>query len=111
MINMISAACWMQQHVRLFYLFVGPEGIVLVLAGAITKIIHITSPSELYNRISECQDSHSLSASPIGCGVVVLMSEAEGLPWRWGATVAFQEDGSWQNEAEHQRQLRIRQVK
>ncbi len=46
--------------------------------------------------------------------------------WRWssgtdvrdrrvamamGATVAFQEDGSWQNEAEHQHRLRMRQVK
>lgn len=28
-----------------------------------------------------------------------------------GATVAFQEDGSWQNEAEHQRRRRIGQVK
>lgn len=34
-----------------------------------------------------------------------------GVAMEMGATVAFQEDGSWQNEAEHQRQLRIRQVK
>lgn len=83
MINMISAAMLDAAASRLFYLFVEPEVIMLVLAGTITKIIHITSPSYLYNRISECQDSHSLAASPIGCGVVVLMSEAEGLPWRW----------------------------
>lgn len=28
-----------------------------------------------------------------------------------GTTVAFQEDGSWKNEGEHQQRLRIRQVK
>lgn len=29
----------------------------------------------------------------------MLMSEAEGVAMATGATVAFQEDGSWQNEA------------
>lgn len=72
-----------QQCVWMFYLFVEPEVIVLVLAGVITQITQIASPSELQNRISECQGSHSIPPSPIGCGVVVLMSEAEGLPWRW----------------------------
>lgn len=48
----------------------------------------------------ECQDS-VLSRSPIGCGAVVLMSEAKGVAMAMGATVAFQEDGSWQNEADH----------
>lgn len=75
--------CKKQQCVWMFYLSVEPEVIVLILAGVITQITQITSPSELQNRISECQGSHSLPLSPIGCGVVVLMSEAEGLPWRW----------------------------
>lgn len=75
--------CNTQQCAWLFYLFVEPEVIVLVLAGVITQMTQITSPSELHNRIWECQGSHSLPAFPIGCGVVVLMSEAERLPWRW----------------------------
>ena len=58
---------------------VEPEVTVLVLAGVINQI---TSPSESHNKISECQGSHSLPSSPIGYWVVVLMSEAEGLPWR-----------------------------
>lgn len=62
---------------------------MLVLAAVITQITQITSPSELHNRISECQGSHSLLPSPIGCGVVVLMSEAEGLPWRWASRWHF----------------------
>lgn len=41
----------------------------------------ITSATELHNKI-QCQEL-TRSASPIGCEVVVLMSEADGLPWRW----------------------------
>lgn len=37
-----------------------PEVIMLFLAGVITQI---TSPSELHNRISECQGSRSLPLS------------------------------------------------
>lgn len=101
----------MQQRVRMFYLFVEPEIIMLVLAGVITKITQITSPSELHNRISECQDSHSvfpLSHWLWSGGTDV---RGRGVSMEMGATVAFQEDGSWQNEAEYQRRLRIRQVK
>lgn len=54
----------------------------------------------------ERQDS-PLSRSPIGCGAVVLMSEAEGVAMAMGATVAFQEDGSWQNEADHRGAAKI----
>lgn len=74
--------CNKQQCAWRFYVLVELEVIVLILAGVITQITQITSPSELHNRISECQGSHSLPPSPIGCEVVVLMSEAEGLPWR-----------------------------
>lgn len=97
-----AAAC-------MFYLFVEPEVFMLALEGVINKITQITS-SELHNRISECQASHSLSRFhwlwSIGTdvrGSVVAME--------MGATVAFQEVGSWQNEAQHQQRLRIGQVK
>lgn len=48
----------------MFYLFVELEVIALVLAGVITQITQITSPSELHNRIlrvSRLSFSHSLS--------------------------------------------------
>lgn len=75
---------------------------MLVLAGAATQITQITSPSELHNRISECQGSHSLPPSLIGCGVVVLMSEAEELPWRWAPRWHFERTkqsigGGWES--------------
>lgn len=44
----------------MFYSPSEPEVVMLVLAGAATQITQITSPSELHNRISECQGSHSL---------------------------------------------------
>lgn len=107
-----SCGASLQLRAKTFYVFVEAEVVMLILAGAITRITQITSPSKLYRmfyRVSRL--SFSLSRSPIGCGVVVLMSEAEGLPWRWVPRWHFKRTAHGKNEADHQGLLRIRQVK
>lgn len=76
------------------------EFIVLILASVITQITQITYPSELHNRISECQGSHSLPHFPIGCEVLLLMSEAEVLPRR-RCHGGIRGDDAWKDEAKH----------
>lgn len=55
-----------------------PKIFTLVMAWIAIKMTQITSATELHNRIPVSR----LTPSPIGCEVVVLMSEADRLPWR-----------------------------
>lgn len=100
-----------RQCALMFYAPAEPEVVVLVLAGATAQITQITSLSELHNRISECQGSHSLPPSSHWLWSGGTDVRGRGVAMEMGATVAFQEDGSWQNEAEHQQRRRIGQVK
>lgn len=90
----------------MFYSPSEPEVVMLVLAGAATQITQITSPSELHNRISECQGSHSLPPLSHWLWSGGTDVRSRGVAMEMGTTVAFRED-----EAEHRRWLRIRQVK
>lgn len=60
------------------YTSVEPKIFTLVTARIAIKMTQITSATELHNRIPVSR----LTPSPIGCEVVVLMSEADRLPWR-----------------------------
>lgn len=71
----------------------------ILFARLTTKITHITSAAELHNRISVSR-THSLSHWLWSGGADV---RGRQVAMEMGATVAFQEDGSWQNEAEQRR--------
>lgn len=81
---------------------------MFVFEGVITQI---TSPCELHNRISECQGSHFSPSSSHWLWSAGTDVRGRGVAMEMGATVAFQEDGSWQNEAKHQQSLGTRGVK
>lgn len=84
------------------------KDIVLILAGIIAQITQITPPYGSLNRISQSFELLILSLPLLIAGTDV---RGRGVTMEMCITVAFQEDGSWQHEAEHRQQLIIGRVK
>lgn len=95
----VCCSCWVTLNVWKVWVLLNLRVIVFILETVITQI---TFPCELHNRIfrvSRLSFSPSLSHWLLSGGTDVRGRE---VAMEMSATVAFEEDGSWQNEAEHQ---------